>query len=111
MEKERGEVVAAQYGAQISTMHQASLHVRDVNQQIQSQLSSLMGQLDGLPGAWKGAAAMSFVTLQNRWNQDATRLNNALSDIADAIAISKTGYHFADQEQSDHFSTITNALG
>ena len=103
--------MAGQYGTQLDTMQQASQHVRDVNESIQQQLSSLMARLEPLTGAWKGEAAVAFQRLHARWNEDATLLNNALSDIADAIAVSRTTYQTSDQTQSSSFSSITSALG
>ncbi|MDQ6875042.1 MAG: WXG100 family type VII secretion target [Actinomycetota bacterium] len=103
--------MADSYGTQLDTMQQASQHVHDVNQHVQQQLSSLMGRLEPLASTWKGTAAASFHALHLRWNEDASRLNRALADIADAIASSKQTYHVANDTQASSFSNITSALG
>jgi ESAT-6 family protein len=103
--------VADSYGTQLDTMQQASQHVRDVNGQIQGQLSSLMSRLEPLSSAWKGSSAVSFQALHQRWNDNAAKLNNALADISDAIATSQTTYRTSDESQQQSFSNISSTLG
>lgn len=103
--------MADQYGTQLDTMQQASSHVRDVNQQIQVQLSSLQSRLEPLASTWKGSAAVSYHSLQARWNDDAQKLNRALSDIAEAIVSNRSTYQQSDESHSASFSNITSALG
>lgn len=98
-------------GADLGTMHGAAQHVRDVNQQIQTELSSLMGRLDPLTSTWKGQAAVAFHRLRARWNDDAVKLNDALSHIASAIEASKTTYQTRDQAGEQNMSAIASALG
>jgi WXG100 family type VII secretion target len=66
--------------------------VADVNAQVQSELSALMGRFGALSGAWKGSAAVSFQALAVRWNENARKLNDALADISAAIATSGQVY-------------------
>ncbi|NHC44036.1 WXG100 family type VII secretion target [Motilibacter aurantiacus] len=103
--------MADSYGTQLDTMQEASRHVADVNQQIQGQLSSLMSRLEPLSAAWKGSSAVSFQALHQRWNENAAKLNDALSDISQAIAVSGTTYQRSDESQQQSFSSITSVLG
>jgi WXG100 family type VII secretion target len=107
----RGEGVADSYGTQLDTMATASRHVADVNQAVQGELASLMGRLEPLAGAWKGSAAVSFQSLQARWNENARKLNDALADISAAIATSGRTYQTADETQQSSFSNISSVLG
>jgi len=99
------------YGTQLDTMAQASRHVSDVNQQVQSELQSLMGRLEPLTSTWKGTSATSFHALKSRWNENAAKLNDALADISQAIATSGKTYDTADQNQQSSFSSISSVLG
>ena len=108
---EAGEALADSYGAQLDTMQAASRHVADVNQQVQSQLSGLMSKLEPLTSTWKGQSATSFQVLHQRWNENATKLNEALLAISNAIAESRTTYDTSDQNQHQSFSNITSVLG
>lgn len=92
-------------------MEAASNHVRDVNSQIQSQLSSLMSKLEPLASQWKGASQVSFNQLQVRWNDNARKLNQALNDIAEALSTSKSTYQSSDEQQASSFGGISGALG
>ncbi|PZS34038.1 MAG: WXG100 family type VII secretion target [Pseudonocardiales bacterium] len=103
--------MATGFGTNISTMHQAAQHVRDVNHEIQADLSRLAGQLDPLQGAWKGGAAVAFHKLRVRWDADARKLNDALSHIAAAIDVTKGTYAARDQQSSETLSHIASALG
>lgn len=92
-------------------MEAAANHVRTVNQEIQQQLSSLMGRIEPLASAWKGEAQISFMQLHARWDENAKRLNRALSDIAEAIQQSKVQYQQSDEQQASSFGGIGQALG
>jgi WXG100 family type VII secretion target len=81
------------FGTELPTMQQASQHVANVNQQIQGQLRDLMGRLEPLAGAWQGQAAASFQDLHRRWQENATRLNQALQGIGEGLAQSHQNYH------------------
>lgn len=99
------------FRAELATMQAAAQHVRDVNAQIQSQLSSLLARLDPLMGTWQGSAATSFQTLKERWHQDATQLNSALHSIGDGLARSQSGYAATEEGTQQNFSSITRKLG
>lgn len=99
------------FGTDVVTMHQAAQRVRDVNQSIQSELSSLQGRLEPLASNWQGAAFVTFQRLMARWNTDAAKLNDALAHIADAIDVTKGTYQRRDEQSSDSLSAIASALG
>ena len=80
------------FETQLPTMQQASQHVYDVNQQIQTQLSNLLSRLDPLMSSWQGEAATSFHNLKQRWHDNATKLNHALRGIGDGLKQSQQTY-------------------
>jgi len=95
----------------LSTMLSTSQRVRDVNEQIQSTLNGLRDRLEPLKGTWKGSAAASFQQLEDRWHEDATRLNGALIGIADSLKQAHGSYTSAESEVGQSISTITSRLG
>jgi WXG100 family type VII secretion target len=99
------------FRAELATMQVAAQHVRDVNAQIQSQLSSLLARLDPLMGTWQGSAATSFQTLKERWHQDATQLNAALHAIGDGLAKAQSGYTATEEASQQSFTSISRKLG
>jgi len=103
--------MATGFGTNIATMQQAAQHVRDVNQDIQADLTRLAGQLDPLQGVWKGGAAVAFHKLRVRWDADARKLNDALSHIAAAIDVTKGTYAARDEQSTESLNRIASALG
>ncbi|MEP6695327.1 MAG: WXG100 family type VII secretion target [Pseudonocardiales bacterium] len=101
----------ADYSADLNDMAKAANDVRQVNSQVQGQLTRLMTELDGQASAWKGGAAVAFQRLRQRWHADATKLNEALAHIADAIDASKTTYHTLDQNSEQTMNSIASVLG
>jgi ESAT-6 family protein len=99
------------FRAELATMQVAGQHVRDVNAQIQSQLTTLLARLDPLMSSWQGSAATSFQVLKDRWHQDATQLNVALGAIADGLAQAQSTYNTTEASTQQSFTSITRKLG
>ncbi|MGH8902359.1 MAG: WXG100 family type VII secretion target [Egibacteraceae bacterium] len=98
------------FDTEVPTMQVAAGHVRDVNSQIQGQLSSLLSRLEPLMGSWQGAAATSFDTLEQRWHDNATRLNQALLGISEGLAQSKDTYATTEDTNVADFSRVNANL-
>ncbi len=91
-------------------MDLAAKHVMTVNEQVQGELKALQARLAPLAGAWTGDASMAFTRLMERWNTDATSLNNALNSIGGAIQSSGTSYARNEEQASSSMSSISAAL-
>jgi len=76
----------------------------DVNGQLQSMLSTLMHQLEGLSGAWKGHGATAFHQVKAQYAADLKSLNQALSETAESIRLSGIGYDTTDTEAASRVS-------
>ena len=104
-------MAGSQYELSFEEMDAAGRHVLDTNQNIQSTLSQLKGNLAPLQGAWTGAASTAFTNLMVRWDDAAQRLNAALESIGTSIQASSTSYQAQEEEHSQTMSTITQSLG
>lgn len=103
--------MSGDFQVELSTMQGASQHVYEVNDQIQSQLTSLLTRLDPLTSTWKGPAAASFQALKERWHQDATQLNSVLRTIGDRLVQTHSNVQKNEGETGQSFSAITSRLG
>ena len=101
---------AGSFRTEVPTMDVASGHVFEVNDQIQSQLSSLLNRLEPLMGTWQGAAAVSFHNLKQRWHDNATQLNEALRGIGDGLAKNRDSYASTEDANTSGFTTMTANL-
>jgi WXG100 family type VII secretion target len=99
------------YGLSEEELAQASKDVADVNEQTQSQLRTLRGQLEPLASAWQGAAATAFMQLMARFDEDAAKIQQALGQIGESLHASYTTYVQQEEEQSSSMSNITGRLG
>lgn len=107
----------AQMQTDIALMQKASQDVEGVADQLTSQLTSLMGRLQPLESAWKGAGAESFTQVKKQFDEDMLKLNTALRQVAEAVGTAGKDYDVSDQEiQADikaagaSAGSITSAL-
>ncbi|HIW96510.1 MAG TPA: WXG100 family type VII secretion target [Candidatus Corynebacterium gallistercoris] len=89
----------------VATMNQAANNVDRVNGDVQAELARLRGTVEGMSGAWKGQAQVSFFGLMERWNESARQLNEALMSIADNIRANATAF---DQTDIDNAAAFNN---
>jgi WXG100 family type VII secretion target len=101
---------SGRFQTEMPTMDTAARHVYEVNDQIQSQLSSLLQRLEPLMGTWQGAAAASFHVLKQRWHDNATRLNGALRGIGDGLVQAEQNYAGSEDVSQQDFTGLTGNL-
>ncbi len=94
------------FNTEAATMAQAASHVSDVNAQITAELRTLFNSVEAVQAHWSGQAAASFQQLMARWNEDSTKLNQALAGISEQIGASGKAYSASDEANN---STIRNA--
>jgi WXG100 family type VII secretion target len=82
----------------------------EVNDQLQGMLRLLMTQLSGLSSTWKGAGALAFEDVKTRYEADLKKLNQALSETAEAIRQSGRSYAAADAEAASRVSSTGGNL-
>lgn len=103
-------MAGAQFQTGSAEMIAAVRSMQDVNQQLQSNLSNLQGEVEGVIGAWAGTAATAFQTLMGKFQEDAKNLNNDLMQISEAVQGNQQAYAAQEQEQQSSMSQILNGL-
>ncbi len=100
----------SQTQAEAAVMEQTATKFESVDQSLQSMLSSLMGQLEVLQSAWRGAGGRSFEQVKQQWSQNQEQIHRALRETATAIRTSGQQYDASDTEASSRMNA-TNAGG
>lgn len=94
--------------AESAVMASTAAKFDQVNNSLQSMLSTLMSELSTLSSTWKGLGATAFEQVKQQYAADLKSLNQALSETADSIRQSGTGY---DATDSDAASRVANTGG
>lgn len=96
----------------VSTTRIASQHVYEVNDQIQSQLSSLLwARLAPLASAWQDETSVSFQTLKVQYNDAAMKLNTALRGIGDSLVDDTLNQQSSEDTKRRCVTSISSVLG
>ncbi|WP_433030079.1 WXG100 family type VII secretion target [Actinomycetospora sp. CA-053990] len=103
--------MAGQFGTETDVMLTASQRIQDIKQGMQGHMSSLQSQLAPLAGTWRGQGSVAFQGLMARWNEDATRINTALDEIAAKIGQSGRNYAASDEDNRQAFSQLGGTGG
>src|SRR3954468_1195516 len=98
----------AQTQASASDMAVTAKKFDDVNNQLQSMLSTLMSQLSELSTTWRGLGATAFEQVKVQYATDLKSLNHALGETAGSIRQSAIGYDTTDTEAA---SRVANTGG
>ncbi|MFZ4841584.1 WXG100 family type VII secretion target [Mycetocola saprophilus] len=76
------ETISAEEGA----LRRGAQAVNTAKSGIDQQVKKVRGEIEQLRGFWTGAAATSFTTMMNRWDEEARNLNNVLVTLEGALA-------------------------
>src|SRR6476469_9380838 len=107
---ERERKVTGAFTTQTAQKQQAAAKVDDVNNEVRSQLSSLQSQVEAVQAHWTGQAASTFQALMVRYNEDAQKLSQALTDISEQIRTSGQTYAAQDQAAQDAVKSAGSGL-
>ena len=95
----------SQTQAEAAVMQSTAAKFEQVDQSLQSMLSSLMSELEALQTAWRGAGGRSFEQVKQQWAQDQATMQRALRETASAIRTAGQQY---DTTDSDAASKVAN---
>jgi WXG100 family type VII secretion target len=79
-------------------MEQTATKFEQVNDSLQTMLRQLMGELEALQSAWRGAGGRSFEQVKVAWANDQEVLQRALRETAGAIRTAGRQYEASDTE-------------
>jgi WXG100 family type VII secretion target len=102
--------VSQQTQAQAAVMQQTAQKFEQVDQSLQTMLSSLMNELEALRQAWQGAGGRSFEQVKQQWARDQASLHRALRETAGAIRTSGRQYDASDSEAGDRVAATNRGI-
>ncbi|MFI6449250.1 WXG100 family type VII secretion target [Kitasatospora sp. NPDC050543] len=102
--------MAGQFTTTAEEMVAFAKHMEEVSNQVQGELKKLDSLVSSIASGWKGQAATAYQNLQNRFNEDARGLNEALQAIQHAIEATTKAYSATEAAQQSAISGIAGAL-
>ena len=98
----------AQYTTSQEAMAQGATKVDDAASAIQGHIQNLRSEVETMMGGWRGEAASSFVQVHESFEQQATKINNALRQMHEALLATHTTYG---TQESNQTQTLTGLAG
>jgi WXG100 family type VII secretion target len=100
----------SQTQAQAAVMQQTAARFEQVDQSLQSMLTSLMAELAVLQTAWRGAGGRSFEQVKQQWSRDQAAIQHALRETAGAIRTAGRQYEAADTDAASRIATTNRGI-
>lgn len=100
----------SQTQAEAAVMEQTAAKFDQVNQSLQSMLNGLLGELEVLQSAWRGAGGRSFEHVKQAWARDQQTLYRALGETAAAIRTSGRQYDVSDTEAASRVAATERGV-
>jgi WXG100 family type VII secretion target len=100
----------AQYTTSQETMARGAARVDEASNQIQGHIANLRGEVDTMMGGWRGEAAGAFVRVHDAFDQHATRINNALRQMHEALLATHTTYGTQETDQTQTLSGLAGQI-
>jgi WXG100 family type VII secretion target len=100
----------SQTQAEAAVMQQTAAKFEQVDQSLQTMLSSLMTELETLQQAWRGAGGRSFEQVKQQWAQDQAAIHRALRETAGAIRTSGQQYDATDSEAANRVANTNRGI-
>jgi WXG100 family type VII secretion target len=100
----------SQFGVSLDEARKAAQQVQQVKEELSAELNSLHSQLAPLDSQWTGAAQAAYMQLQQRWNDDASKLFNALDEIGQALMGNVNNYSTTEEDNTSRIRNMINGL-
>lgn len=91
-------------------MQQTAAKFEQVDQSLQSMLSSLLAELEVLQTAWRGAGGRSFEQVKQAWSHDQAALQRALRETASAIRTAGQHYETSDDGAASRVASVNRSI-
>lgn len=100
----------SQTQTEVAVMQQTAAKFEQVDQSLQTMLSSLMAELEVLQQAWRGAGGRSFEQVKQQWSQEQATLQRALRETAGAIRTASQQYDVSDTEAASRVAGTNRGI-
>lgn len=97
--------MAGQFTTTADEMNAFANRIAEVNSSVQEEIRRLNTLVDEIKAGWQGQAAAAYQQLQTRFNEDATKLNQVLDEIRQAIVATTQAYTATEEEQRAAMNT------
>jgi WXG100 family type VII secretion target len=97
--------------AEAATIHKAAQDTRAAKEQAAAALRSLYDTVVATSPSWQGMAGTQFQRVMTSWNEQSTKLTNAMEGIATALDESGSQITQTDDAQQQAFNKFNNING
>ena len=97
-----------QYTTSQEAMQQGAVKVDDASNQIQGHITNLRSEIETMLGGWRGEASNAFLGVHQSFEQQATKINNALRQMHEALVSTHRTYGSQESTQTE---TMTGLAG
>lgn len=102
--------IGSSFQTEVATMQVAARHVDEVAEGIERELRSLDDRIHPITATWSGAGASAYLSLHERWMQDARQLRQVLAEISQGLTQNATRYQTNEDTVSADMSRTAGQL-
>ena len=103
--------MAGQISAAEGAILKGAETVATTRDDLTSRIKQVEGQMLAIGSSWTGPAAVAFQRLMVKWNQDASKVTNALVEFEQSLRSAQRDFDTTDQAQQATFDSIAGRLG
>ncbi len=85
--------------------------VAETRETLATRISAVEGHMLAIGAGWQGAAADAFRQLMQQWNDDSSKVKNALVEFEQNLRDTQSTLDATDQNQVDAISKVAGILG
>lgn len=100
----------SQYTTSQEAMQQGAVKVDDAASQIQGHIQNLRGEVETMMGGWRGEASGAFTQVHTNFEQQATKINNALRQMHEALMATHGTYGTQESNQTQTLSGLAGQI-
>jgi WXG100 family type VII secretion target len=100
------QVISAEEGA----LKRGAQAVSEAKAGIDQQVKNVRGEIEQLRGYWSGGAAASFTGLMSRWEEQATKLNNVLVTLEQALSGTEKDQAASEEQHQQAISGLSSMM-
>ncbi len=91
-------------------MQRGANAVQEAHQQVQGLIQTLSGEVEQMMGGWGGQAASAFMGVHEAFNGQASKINQALDRMHQALVATHSTYGTQETDQSQTFTNMTGNI-